>query len=255
MSEARVCPVTGELLGEEEFVSRAAVNRLVTAVSDLPELVDDLAYAARGLRRGMQPAGGVASSREPVNLGLMLEVDEMTDALWTWAQSLTSFVMGPKYCVPRGDWAAVRRVFTAYRDRIGGWVEAPLLVDEVCYAVGRLERLASPADRVLSFVGRCPACGTEVLAREGAVESVCGCGELVDVGEARRRLLEEAGLRALPRPRARDVAQILARRLIPDATVRKWCSRGRLQPVGYSGALRLYRPIDIVELATARNAV
>lgn len=255
MGEVRVCPVTGELLGEGEFVSRSAVNRLVTAVSDLPELIDDLAYAARGLHRGMQPAAGIASSREPVNLGLLLEVDEMTDALWTWAQALTTFVMGPRYCVPRGDWAAVRRVFTAYRDRICGWVEAPQLVDEVCYAVRRLEHLASPSVRVMSFVGRCPACGTEVMAREDTVEAGCECGELVDVSEARRRLLEEAGLRALHRPRAREVAQILARRLIPDATVRKWCSRGRLQPVGYSGALRLYRPIDIVELATARNAV
>lgn len=251
MGEVRVCPVTGELLGEGEFVSRSAVNRLVTAVSDLPELVDDLAYAARGLRRGMQPAGGVASSREPVNLGLMLEVEEMTEALWTWAQALTAFVMGPRYFVPRGDWAAVRRVFVAYRDRIVGWVEAPQLVDEVCYAVGRLEHLASPSVRVTSFAGRCPSCGVELMAAEGAVEASCVCGVQVEVEEAREVMRRRAGERPVPRPRAREIAEILSHRPIPESTVRSWCKRARLQPVAIVSGRRLYRPGDLVALMEA----
>ncbi|WP_115728261.1 MerR family transcriptional regulator [Actinomyces culturomici] len=253
--ESRACPVSGEVLGSGEFVSRSAVNRVVTAVSDLPELLGDLEYAAAGLRRGESSAGGVPSSKEPVNLGLVVEVWDLSEVLWEWAQALLVFVMGPRYSVPRGDWRGVRRVFTEYRDRIGGWAEAPELVEAVLFAVRRLERLASPDARRLMFAGRCPSCGLEVLASPDASEVSCACGVVVDVAEARGRLLEEAGRRALPRPRAREVAELIALRVIPDATVRQWCSRGRLQPVAFSSGRRLYRPADIAALATARCGV
>lgn len=248
---ARRCPVTGELLSSGEFVSQSAVNKLVTAVSDLPELMADLEYAAGGLRSGEAVASGVASSREPVNLSLMLEVGEMAEALHVWAQALTSFVMGPRYSVRRGDWRLIRRCFVAYRDRISGWVEAPLLVDEVVYAVRRLERLASPLEKGLRFVGRCAGCGEELMALPSAFAVEClECGTITDVEAARHRMLEEAGRLELPRPRAVEVAQILVGRPIPDATVRSWCKRSRLLPVPVPGR-RLYRPADIVALVEA----
>ena len=71
----------------------------------------------------------------------------------------------------------------------------------------------------------------------------------VDVAEARSAMLAAAGERPLPRPRAREVAEILVHRPIPDATVRQWCSRGRLAPVNVRGGVRLYRPRDIADLA------
>ena len=244
------CPVTGELLGSGEVVSRSAVNRMVTQLSDLPELMGDLEYASSGLCSGEFVGGGVPSSTEPVNLSLALEVWALGDGLWEWAQALTSWVMGPRYQVRRDDWRLIRQAFVVYADHVRRWVEAPMLIEAVDFAMHRLEALASPARRRLVFAGRCPACTGEVMAREDAESASCrGCGVEVDVAEARSAMLAAAGERPLPRPRAREVAEILVHRPIPDATVRQWCSRGRLAPVNVRGGVRLYRPRDIADMA------
>lgn len=218
---APTCPVTGELLAGGEVVSRSAVNRLTTSVSDLPELMGDLEYAASGLRSGDSAGGGVPSSKEPVNLALALEVWALGDGLWEWAQALTSWVMGPKHLVRRGDWRLIRQTFAVYADHVRRWPEAPKLVEAVDFAMHRLEALASPARRRLVFAGRCKSCSGEVMAREDAESTSCRtCGAEVDVAEARAAMLEVAGERPLPRARAREVAEILVCQRIPDATVR-----------------------------------
>lgn len=247
---APTCPVTGELLAGGEVVSRSAVNRLTTSVSDLPELMGDLEYAASGLRSGDSAGGGVPSSKEPVNLALVLEAWALGDGLWEWAQALTSWVRGPKYLVRRGDWRLIRQTFVVYADHVRRWEEAPKLIEAVDFAMHRLEALASPAHRRLVFAGRCTACSGEVMAREDAELATCRtCGAQVNVVEARNLMLTAAGERALPRPRAREVAEILVRRAIPDATVRQWCSRGRLQPSAVRSGVRLYLPRQIADLA------
>lgn len=47
-----VCPVSGEPLSGDQIISRTAVARVGAAVSDLPELLDDLDYVAGGLSQG-----------------------------------------------------------------------------------------------------------------------------------------------------------------------------------------------------------
>ena len=248
------CPVTGQPLSPGEFVSRAAVARLRSCVSDLPQLMGDLQYAVAGLRHGDSPAGGaVASSRPPVNLQLMLEVDEMGEALLVWARALLVHTMGSEYGVRSGDWHTVRRVIQAHADAVRRWADGPDCVDEVAYSVARLERLASPAHRRLTFVGKCAECGSDLLAGDLDFTVECReCGTGVDVDEARGAMLEGARLLVLPRPRARRVAEVLARRPIPEATVKTWCHRGRLLPVpGARPGRRLYRVADLVALAEA----
>lgn len=90
-----VCPVSGESLLGGQTISRTAVARVGTAVSDLPELLADLDYVAGGLSHGDSAVGGgVPSSKEPVNLSLVLEVWEAVDLLAEWANALLVFVMG-----------------------------------------------------------------------------------------------------------------------------------------------------------------
>lgn len=248
------CPVTGEPLSPGETVSRAAVARLRSCVSDLPSLMGDLQYAVGGLRHGDSPVGGgVAASRPPVNLQLMLEVDEMGEALIVWARALIVHVMGTEYGVRRGDWTAVRNVIQAHADAVRRWAVGPACVDEVAYSVARLERLASPAHRRLTFVGKCAECGSDLLAGDLDLTVECRqCGTGIDVDEARGAMLSVARALVLPRPRARRVAEVLARRPIPEATVRQWCCRGRLLPVpGARPGRRLYRVADLVALAEA----
>lgn len=245
-----VCPVSGEPLLGGQTISRTAVARVGTAVSDLPELLDDLDYVAGGLSHGDSAVGGgVPSSKEPVNLSLVLEVWEAVDLLAEWANALLVFVMGPKYRLPVGkDPRAIRQVFQLHADRARTWGEAPQMVEAVLWAVGRLERLASPVSKRLAFAGRCPSCACEVMAKEDQAEAACvGCGQMVDVAQARAQMLEVAASRPLPRARAIEVAELVCRRPIPDATVRSWCKRGKLAPVGDS-VRRLYRAGDIVAL-------
>ena len=80
----QVCPVTGESLLAGEYLSRGGAARVRVAASSLPALMSDLAYAAsHGVRTGEQAGGGVQRSRPTVNIGLMIEVDEMADSILT----------------------------------------------------------------------------------------------------------------------------------------------------------------------------
>lgn len=251
-TEVQVCPVTGEPLLAGEYLSRGGAARVRVAAESLPMLMSDLAYAAsHGVRTGEQAGGGVQSSRPPVNLGLMIEVDEMTEAILTWATLLISHVMGPSYWVRAGDWWMVARVFALYEDKLRHWSDGAQCADEVLYSVARLERLASPARRRLVFVGSCSQCGADLLVRDPDEESApCGeCGAVESIGEAWGRLLVQAREALLPRTRATRVAEFLAGMQIQDATVRKWTQRCRLAPRARRGGVRLYRVGDIATLA------
>lgn len=251
-TSVRVCPVTGEPLLAGEYLSRGGAARVRIAASSLPALMSDLAYAAsHGVRTGEQAGGGVECSRPPVNLGLMIEVDEMTDSIITWATLLISHVMGPSYWVRPGDWRTVARVFALYEDKLRHWSDGAQCADEVLYSVARLERLASPGRQRLVFVGECSACGADLLVRDPDEEATTcrECDSVEQIAEAWERLLSKARESLLPRTRATRVAEILAGMQIKDATVRKWTQRCRLAPRARRGGIRLYRVGDIETLA------
>lgn len=252
-SDRRVCPVTGEPLLDGEFLSRGGAARVRVAASSLPALMSDLAYAAsHGVRTGEQVGGsGGPSSRAPVNLGLMIEVDEMTEAILTWATLLISHVMGPSYWVRPGDWWMVARVFALYEDKLRHWSDGAQCADEVLYSVARLERLASPGRRRLVYVGSCSQCGADLLVRDPDEEATTcrECGAVEQIADAWDRLLTKARESLLPHTRATRVAELLAGVQVKDSTVRKWQQRGRVAPASREGGIRLYRVGDIEALA------
>ena len=251
--DRRVCPVTGEPLLDGEYLSRGGAARIRVATASLPGLMSDLAYAAsHGVRTGEQAGGaGVPSSRAPLNLALMIEVDEMCDAVLTWASLLLSHVMGPSYWVRPGDWWHVADVFKAHEDKLRRWPEAAQCADEVLYSVSRLERLASPGRQRLVYVGACSQCGADLLVRDPDEDATTcrECGAVEQIAGAWDRLIAKARESLLPRTRATRVAELLAGVPVKDSTVRKWQQRGRIAPASREGGLRLYRVGDIESLA------
>lgn len=251
--EFRRCPITGELLADAEFVSRSAVNQLVTALSDLPDVVADLEYrASAGSKDGLGVGGGVASSKEPFNLSLMVEVWQLMAVLQKWAQALTEFVMGEKYWVRSNDPFLIRQTFIAYRDQIRGWSSAPEMVNAVKNAVARLEWHVLNERKSYRFAGWCPECGDEIRQVEGAADS-CACGYEFDFDELRQLMVEDALNRLLSRAKARELAEMVMRRSIPQGTVRSWVSRGQLKPERVAGGRLLYRARDMVELMEKKH--
>ena len=250
---AEVCPVTGEPLLPGEYLSRGGAARLRVAARGLPSLMADLEYIAS--RKSVQGEAGGSSghstSAPPIRLALMLEVDEMADAIQVWADELIRHVMGAKYGVRARDWLMVARVFEAHEDRVRRWPLAQQCADEVLYSIKRLEHLAAPAHARLVFVGKCPRCSADLLAREGADEVKCReCWQQVDCRTAVVLMMAEAKRLELPRPRATRVAELIVGKPIKDATVRSWCKRQRLRPVSAEVGHRRYRVADIVDLAS-----
>ena len=253
IDDRRVCPVTGEPLLDGEYLSRGGAARVRVAAASMPALMGDLAYAAsHGVRTGEQVGGaGVPSSRAPINIALMTEVDEMCDAVLTWASLLLSHVMGPSYWVRTGDWWHVADVFKTHEDKLRRWSEAEQCADEVLYSVARLERLACPGRQRLVYVGACSQCGADLLVRDPEEDATTcrECGAVEQIADAWDRLLTKARAALLPRTRATRVAELLAGVPVKDSTVRKWQQCGRLAPASREGGIRLYRVGDIESLA------
>ena len=154
--------------------------------------------------------------------------------LQKWAQSLTVFVMGEKYWVRSNDPVLIRQTFIAYRDQIRGWSSAPEMVKAVKNTVARLEWHLLNERKSYRFAGWCPECGEEIRQVEGSSDS-CVCGYEFDFD-------------ALRRSKARELAEMVMRRSIPQGTVRSWVSRGQLKPERVAGGRLLYRARDMVEL-------
>lgn len=247
MSEGRVCPVTGEVLPPGSSVSASALRRLVVAVSDLPSLMSEVDYALGGLRGAQNSGGGVSRSCEPVNLQLLEEVDEMRDAILVWATALMAYVC-PGARIP-GGWRGVRQAFTSHASRAAGWGEAAAMVDEVCYAVRRLEALASPKREAKVYVGKCWACGSDVEAPSGmGVVECLECGEEIEVEASRDLMLTRALAIPVFASRARTIVEAIGKVQVKETTFRSYVHRGKLKPVGYEGGRPLYLPRDLLKL-------
>ena len=87
MTEARSCPVTGEPLRGDRYVSATACQRLDEAAQGIVALMGALDAAKAGLRRGQ--GGGAATtpcSRPPVRLGIVQAASAHERTLLKWAK-------------------------------------------------------------------------------------------------------------------------------------------------------------------------
>lgn len=239
------CPITGELLPPGATVSATAIRRLTTSVSDLPSLMSEVDYALAGLKNGNTTH--TSAMRDPINLQLLNDIDEMKDALLIWATALVAHTR-PGLRIPSG-WRAIRQAFTSHAPKAAGWIEAPTMVDEVCYAIHRLETLASPKHETRIYAGKCHSCGNDVEARPGAEVAEChSCGEEIQVEASRQLMLTRALDIPVSASRARAIVEAVAKVEVKESTFRSYVHRNKLKPVGYEGGRSLYLPRDLLKL-------
>ena len=240
------CPITGELLPPGATVSAAAIRRLTTSVSDLPSLMSEVDYALAGLKN-TNAHTHATNSRDPINLQLLDDIDEMKDALLTWAHALINYTT-PGLHIPKG-WHHIRTAYTTHAPKATGWEEAPAMIDEVCYAIHRLETLASPKREAKIYVGKCRACGNDVEAPSGMGVVECHeCGEEIEVEASRDLMLTRALAIPVFASRARAIVEAIGKVRVKESTFRSYVHRGKLHPVGYRGGRPLYLPSDLLKL-------
>lgn len=227
MSEARVCPITGEplpLTDPGRIVSQAACNRLRGATNDLAELMETIDEMIAGA--GRKPAGGgshVSGPRAPLNLGLLDAVSDWRDTIDLWASELLAYVRpGVRY--RPGDWRTAEVIFQQYASRCSHWTQTwgdtvqetgAMCIDETIDAIRHLDRIANPRETL-----------TQELSRDEAM------AKLADVTLTIRSACE--------------TIRLLTGRELPTSTVRSWEHRGKITG---QGSPKRYPISQLIQLA------
>lgn len=175
-TEARSCPVTGEPLRGDRYVSVTACQRLDEAAQGIVALMGALDAAKAGLRRGQ---GGGASvtpcSRPPVRLGVIQAASAHERTLLKWAKWAGVVILGGG--TPQ-TWGAVSGILKRAA-QYPGRPELAALIPEVLAAIRALMALVDvPEDH--RFYGRCLAdlgdrgvCDQPIYAAPGSSWARC----------------------------------------------------------------------------------
>ena len=149
-TEARTCPVTGEPLRGDRYVSATACQRLDEAAQGIVGLMGALDAAKAGLRRGQ--GGGAATtpcSRPPVRLGIIQAASAHERTLLKWAK-WAGHVIGIGTPQTWGSVSFALRGASAHPGR----PELATLIPEVLAAIRAITALVDvPEDH--RFYGRC----------------------------------------------------------------------------------------------------
>lgn len=248
------CPITGEPLQPGQTVSRGAVRKFHTYIKTLPSLMADVDYAiaaARGDGGGAQ----ACMPKAPINLALLDEAAEMTDAINTWAVEWLTHLSGeaPRIFIA-GDWTFIARILSCQEGKLSRWEDAPACIDEIIYVLDRLEYLISKPSPTEKIMIRCGACLLFYSVPAVKLSSRCpSCGTRVDTEEGRDRCLE--ALYDVPVSLGEAV---LACRLygvfLKIETVRSWVKRGQVTSTAETSTGKaLFTPRSVVEASLERG--
>lgn len=230
-TDARSCPVTGEPLRGDRFVSVTACRRLDEAAQGIVALMGALDAAKAGLRRGQ---GGGASvtpcSRPPVRLGVVQAASVHERTLLKWAKWVAHDLLG--IGTPQ-TWTEVSWAFRGASAHPGR-PELATLIPEVLAAIRALTALVDiPEDhrfygRCLTDLGdagtcdqpiyappgsswaRCPACDTQWELQPLLASHLEAAADWLVTPDEGARLLTQAGYPTRP------------------GTIRLWKHRGHL---------------------------
>ena len=234
-AEARTCPVTGEPLRGDRYVSVTACRRLDEAAQGIVVLMGALDAAKAGLRRGQ---GGGASvtpcSRPPVRLGIIQAASAHERTLLKWAKWSGHDLLRVGTPQTWGSVAFALRGASAHPGR----PELATLIPEVLAAIRALTALVDvPEDA--RFYGRCltdlgdrGVCDQPIYAPPGASWARCpACDTQWELQPLRASHLEAAA-DWLVTPD--EGARLLTQAGYPTraATIRLWKHRGHLTDTG-----------------------
>ena len=150
-ADARSCPVTGEPLRGDRYVSATACQRLIEDARSVVTLIDALDAAKAGLRRGQSGGASVTPcSRPPVRLGIIQDASAHERTLLKWAKWAGVVILGGG--TPQ-TWGAVSALLVRAAN-YPGRPELAALIPEVLAAIRALMALVDvPEDA--RFYGRC----------------------------------------------------------------------------------------------------
>lgn len=231
MSETRSCPVTGEPLRGDRYVSATACQRLDEAAQGIVALMDALDAAKAGLKRSQ---GGGASvtpcSRPPVRLGIIQAASAHERTLLKWAKWTAHDLLGATIPQTWGSVAFALRGASAHPGR----PELAALIPEVLAAIRAISALVDvPEDA--RFYGRCltdlgdrGVCDQPIYAAPGSSWARCpACDTQWELQPLLQSHLEAAA-DWLVTPD--EGARLLTQAGYPTraATIRLWKHRGHL---------------------------
>ena len=249
------CPITGEPLQPGQTVSWGAVWKFRTYIKTLPSLMADVDYAIAAAR-GEGGCTQACMPKAPINLVLLDEVAEMTDAINPWALEWMIHLLSgePPRIFVAGEWDVIARIFVCHDGKFSRWADAPACIDEIIYVLDRLEYLISKPSPTEKIMIRCGACLLFYSVPTVKLASRCpSCGAQVDTSEGRDRCLE--ALYDVPVSLGEAV---LACRLygvfLKIETVRSWVKRGHLTSIAETSTGKgLFTPRSVIEAFSERN--
>ncbi|MEE6295181.1 hypothetical protein [Georgenia wangjunii] len=259
----RVCPVTGEQLDPDHYVSATAVRRLQRNLEDLAGLMSDLDDAVGKRLRFSDPGDGGKSSDTPLPIDLTAAdaAYASRQTLLVWVDQVAS-IRG--HAVP-SSWAAVGRYLAGAADWLSRHPDGPQAFDEILDALSIARRtIDRPAER--KYAGACGAliddegldaiCDGELYARAGKATVECPrCGTVYDVASRREWMVERIEDALLP---AADMSRALSGLGVgvTSAMVRRWRHRGLLATHQDEGQRQpLYRVGDVMSLALGSDTM
>lgn len=241
---ARACPVTGQPLRPDRYISPAAVTTLRghlirrdldgTRTDLLPGLLTDLADAAVvGMYRFGTRNG---TTRRPAETRMVVNpaAADHHRALTRLLLRHTRWVADTHNLERPTTWTGVGRLLHATADQIARHPHAQDIYPELLAALARARALIDrPPDTV--YAGRCGAgdCDGQLYAAPGATVVPCPrCGHQWDVNARRAEMLDRVAGMLMP---AADLARTLTALTGTElrvATVWQWKRRGHITPTG-----------------------
>lgn len=234
-------------------------QQLTDCLREVPGTWSDILTSARKLDVGagsVGGGGGKASSQEPVNLDALDKARTLEVILRGWAEQVS--VVAPSFTPPQIAARLYRQQAWILRQEWAGD-----LLQELRDALNDCNRATDRAGQRV-FAGMCPTehdgnvCGQPLYALTGRPYARCReCQQEWDVSDWRERALAAAEYQ---HGTAAEISRMLSdpvtREALPQATIRQWARRGKLEAAWCQVADRrnVYRVSDVRDLWAATKA-
>lgn len=242
----------GEVADLARVCSRC-VSPLILDLRDAPGLDAELDIAvSRQAKMTAGNAGGGRSSEKPLPLNLTADDHgrHLKATLTTWAHLVADTRGLPR---PLDGIPTTARWMLGHVEWLRHHPAGADAVTEIRESIANVRR-AIDRPRVKVYAGQCDACGSALYASETASWAVCPvCLDddgrtSYSVQERRDAMLSAMEVMCMGPTEAAYALSILVRP-IPAATIRKWASRGKLEPAGVDDrGHSVYRLHDIAKL-------
>ena len=254
-----LCTATCEVATPDGIhLCHSHTTRLEEALRQVPDVWANIHTTACKLDVGAGSVGGMggkATGQEPANLDALDKADTLRHILRGWVGHLPVGISGEP---PRLAGYLLGQIKTI---RAQEW--AGDLLQELTDALRDCDRATDRAGQRV-FAGMCPTeneatvCGEPLYALTGRPYARCrACGQEWDVSDWRERALEAAELQhGTASQISRMLSDPVTREALPQATIRSWANRGKLEAVWcqVSDRRNVYRVSDVRTLWAATKA-